>query len=292
MPAITFEQVKTIPSILWLFWLDIAYVGDLGSPSYYAKGNKSSFDFALDMLNQPTHREIEQLSSLIVVSGWYQAAESTPDWFTLSVVDGSSSNFDLDARRLESPDLVAAFNDESRSRQRFRIETRCGVDCKLRFSNQGSSTTILPNEAPGYFSDQYATLVIDENRVVDETKSMSKIKIDFFESLRPTFYSIYNGFLPWLLIAGVMSFLICSLVYIRRRRLPLLMMFATACWVAFFCRLLVLVLVHVSSFNAIGVTYSLPLYFLSIASSGLSIGLLVGVSRVRLSAAFQRRYKN
>jgi len=74
---------------------------------------------------------------------------------------------------------------------------------------------------------------------------------------------------------GLIAFFAMFGVYIKERSVPVLFVISGAVWLAVLVRQILLLLVHISSFPAIIMLYSMPVYSLLLIASLMSLYLLI-----------------
>ncbi len=101
----------------------------------------------------------------------------------------------------------------------------------------------------------------------------------FSLKMRTFLHRVYSMFMPYLNVCGILAFLVSCFFVIRRADYPIIWALAAVCWISVASRSVILVLVHISSFQAITLPYMQPLFTLSKIASILSFGVLVYFSQ-------------
>ena len=96
--------------------------------------------------------------------------------------------------------------------------------------------------------------------------------------MRSVVYDGYKVTFPILISIGFLSFLGGIPIMWKRRTWPVLFALASACWILIAVRIVLLVLIHISSFYAIYNHYLLPAYLLLCIAPILSIAAVLSIT--------------
>ena len=104
------------------------------------------------------------------------------------------------------------------------------------------------------------------------------VRIRASYKIRSKLYQVYQTGFPLLVWIGLMSFLGGIPLMWKRRTWPVLFALAGACWTLIAVRIVILVLVDISSFPAMTNHYLLPAYLLLCLAPILSIAAVVSIT--------------
>ena len=275
MPQINFSQVKQIPSALISVWKSMSSAGNFyESTVWKIWGPESTFNRAVSVLNQPAHFPMIGISSNVEVAGWYHYQGKGNDWFNLKVSDDFNQDISYILTRVESLDLVNTFKDKDASHQRFLIKSRCSQGCKLTFLPKVGDAFILSIEnSQQYISKNNHILAFDYINL--DKGSKDNIRYNFSLKIRKAMFQLYQQFIPSLIISGLLTFAVSTILVFQKSQYSIIYAITTACWISIATRSAILVLVDISSFPAITVVYMQPIFALSLIASILSIKLII-----------------
>ena len=106
--------------------------------------------------------------------------------------------------------------------------------------------------------------------------------------MRSAIYEWYKTGFPLLISIGFLSFLGGIPLMWKKRAWPVLFALAGACWILIAVRIILLVLIDISSFPAIENHYLLPAYLLLCIAPILSIGAVVSITWSRNNPGLRR----
>ncbi len=284
MPNISVAQWKQFPSKV----VSAFNVAMLQSP--VAETGGASFE-PVDQLqsvreflgNPRTMRSVSE-ANINSVSGWLY---STNDhWISFNCwIKGKEKISALG--RLASQDIVEHFKDPKADFQRFSITVKGDKNCSLFVDAAPLSQYPIKLLSPGLikldFNGQTDLLYIE---------SISNTRVNLVEKkaidIKMTLATVYKKYMPYLVLLGGCVYLIYFLLWtVKRKSMTDVFFVSTMMWCLFLSRVVILILVDISSFPAID-----PLYF-SAAFPVLSLAafcslLLIDVSS--LFSEFSRRY--
>lgn len=232
-----------------------------GGPSAHAGGRLDSVKlFLRNPFSVPSREE-----DTIRISGWYYDSNSDEDWIMLSC---SNQADNVPVNRVSSPDIASAMNNPSAVEQRFNFTLAAHSECNI-FNSQNESInlkTIMEGKS-GPFTIGGATLFIDSaNRAVPVNLYNASA------SVKQKITAFYKTILPWLFWAGIIAFTLNCIRYVFTKTWPpALFICALASWGLVATRMVILILIDISSFPAIGSLYMGPAFPLLIAAIFLSI---------------------
>ena len=234
----------------------------------------------LRFLNFPMFTPSSSALSKYRVSAWYYRKGG--DWISAKVrnPDGTLALAKMD--RYSSPDIQSAFKDPDASQQRFILDTACVDKCVLEIETpEGQKAEKTLGEIRGKAAD----IVVGGGSVhFDSTETtfdaFAPARIDgFCNVLRMNILSHYSWLSVPTLIVGLLSFLVATVLYWRTAMLNICYVVALVSWVLVFARTSLLILIDVTSFPALQLTYLVPAYFLLISGAVLSCAALLNLAR-------------
>jgi hypothetical protein len=247
-----------------------------------SSGTEAQLATVLRFLNFPMFTPSPGVMPKYRVSAWYYRRGR--DWIVATVrnTDGTLAQTRMD--RNSSPDLQAAFNDADASQQRFILDTTCVDKCVLEIETpEGQKVEKSLGEIRAGKADIIVgggTVHIDSAETSLDTFAPARID-GFCNTLRRTILFYYSRLSIPTVIAGLLSFLVATVLYWRTAMLNICYVVALVSWVLVFARISVLVLIDATSFPALTVTYLAPAYFLLISGAVLSCAALLNLARPR-----------
>lgn len=194
---------------------------------------------------------------IVTFRGWYYSKSQPDFWLSVICSDGNK-----EVIRQSSPDIAKAMSNNAAIAQRFVIEIpeqdRCHI--QLASGQKISFATLKESSTGAILNDSQDIFYLDSARFLFPQQILrlsSKIK-----TLLGKLYSII---IPVLLSISVIT-LIGTLAYLVKQRCffqPVLMV-AILAWTLVFTRMVLLVLIDISSFPAINALYMGPAFSLSI----------------------------
>lgn len=267
MPAVTGAQWKTVPAKVWnaislLAWQDVAPPRLRSHARLTQAGGMWRF---VGRPRVPDHPD--ELGDWVV--GWFY----TPDdaWIRLRCGPGATP---VDIPRVPSPDIAAHFDDPDARERRFQFRLPTEPGCMLEANTAANPATLaLADVAAGtkHFAFAGGDLHFDS---VDGGIHPAAVAPAWAGSVRHWIGGIYAIVLPCLLGLGVLAYAGAVLLGVRRKRLTPLLVLALTGWGLVVSRMLVLVLVDISSFPAVNVQYMQPAFPLAVLAALLSCAAL------------------
>jgi len=301
LPVITWEQIRKIPQTSIDVINQLADTRSFHPPYSASLGTKEKFLKALIFLNHPNHfplggerrdrvKEGKSPDGKVLIEGWYYDKKKGDAWFHADFICPDNSNLRFSLDRNFSPDIVDHFHDPKAYLQRFGILVDYQKNCNLIISNKSASKLSLKigkvvQAVPKNWAFGSAILFIDSatmNPYSNEFRLSASYKI------RSVIYEWYKTGFPLLIGIGFLSFLGGIPLMWKKRTWPVLFALAGACWILIAVRIVILVLIDISSFSAIETYYLLPAYLLLCIAPILSIGAVVSITWSRDNPGLRR----
>lgn len=185
----------------------------------------------------------------ILLAGWYYAPSK--DWIELEC---RNSNQPLTSPiiRNDSPDIAQHFKDQSALRQRFSMKITTADLCSIKVQNRSATdipiAAVMQLKSPSVNLGD-GTLFFDERTAVVHS-------YDRQLKLKHSIGVLYSQVAPIMVAAGAGSFVLCVILALVRRRTPVeLFWLVGMLWVIYLTRMILVILVDISSFPAIGYLY-------------------------------------
>jgi hypothetical protein len=274
IPNLGATQLGLMPNAILRAWAVLAVVDtvNLAGPSL---GSPDQLDRDRRYLGQPpTTAALSELG--IYVSGWYRPTDGS--WLSLTCSDGGSGLViaAVPLGRLPSPDLVTAFSDPTLTSNRFTITAPGQAGCSLSPASDPADRIPLASildTGPGAYDLHAGSLQIQQ---VQAFPGSTAWPTAVFAAL----VRIYSVLLLAVAIGGGACLVGGLLIGVRRRRFPTQLVVAMAAiLVMVLCRVAILVLVDVSSFNAIDALYMQSVFPMSVLAGIAGIGVLYAAAR-------------
>jgi hypothetical protein len=205
------------------------------------------------------------------LSGWFYSTER--DWIVLNCsMNGTIIKKEID--RMDSPDIAERFKDPDANYQRFSIMIPGNEDCHI--STAFSPSINLPIETlPG---EQGAEFKVGENGIlcIDHVSATADDSAqDLPLMVKHLLTLLYKLITPVFVLAGAVAYfayLISTLI--RKAAITGMFIVCTMMWCLFFSRILLLVLIDISSFPAIHILYMSAGFPILCIASFLSVQLI------------------
>ena len=287
LPRVTREQLSWIPERFGeaIRFVSLLHAPTLGAPP--STGNREELTRAAAFLNYPLHTESLDYPPRHVLNGWYFGG--TDAWLALDVKTPDGRAAPALIERDVSPDLERHFGTRVAKRQRFTIDTTCRPECRLNFSSDKNdrldiSIDEVVRRSPGGFALGGATLYFDVARNTESSIEPNDVRIIMSHKVGAAASRLYAALIPGFLALGGLVF-IGAAIWIAR--LPkfgppsAVMGIAASLWVLIAARIVILVLIDVTSFPAIHGLYLGPAMYLAPAAALLSLWAVVTAIRER-----------
>ena len=274
MPPLSISELKQIPATIGrsISWLMLRYPLEGYSPV----GPEAPDLLTLNFLNFPIYAPPSGQTQYAALEGWYYLRAD--QWPRISVVNPRGDLAPFTLLRRVSPDIEKHFNDSGAGRQRFTIYTECELNCDLLLEKSTSQLRVKLAEiveGKHFFEGSYGQFFIDSAIVRNRTNLGYPSKLS--AEIRAVVYRGYQIVMPVALPMGIAAFFAAALLsWTTRSNLTELAISATV-WLLLGCRVLLLVLMDVSSSPGLTSNYLSPALYLSIAAPILSIGSLIKV---------------
>lgn len=279
MPTITQAQAASIPATIGLAAVELSSGYGL-NPAWVEAGRSSDTgpgrDQALAFLNHPLYWT--SAVPRVALRGWYYTPSE--GWLTLTVVRPNGGSAPLTLERQPSPDLVTYFSDPAATERRFIAETNCSTSCLLVATVADGTVLRVPLgdvAAGAHFAFGEGELHFDEVRAEPAYRVEDDMRVRAARTVRSGLLEIYRAILPGLLGLGGLAFLVGLAFAWKKPDFDLILALAVTTWLLVATRIILLVLIHISSFPALDPIYMGPVYGVSVAAALLSIAAVVSL---------------
>jgi hypothetical protein len=205
------------------------------------------------------------------LKGWFYSTSS--DWITLNCsINGTTVKKEID--RIVSPDIAQNFNNPNANFQRFLINISDNEDCSIATNSSPSNILpiklILEKQEAVHNIGETGSLHIDQ---VSHSYTYSEKYIPF--KIKNILGNIYKIMMPIIALSGAFVYL-AYLIFILIRKILItdILIVSTLMWCLFISRILLLVLVDISSFPAINETYMSAAFPILCMAAFLSLQLV------------------
>jgi len=214
--------------------------------------------------------------AIVRIRGWYHSKSG--NWISLKCLDGDNIIVKPISRN-SSPDLFSHFGDEGSKNQRFNFEIKEKEDCKI----------INPIDNGYYQISPYGNKYIKSIEIgggtlyIDSIYNDSINKYKFALNIKKEISKIYKYLIIELFFLGLISIIFLSILKITKNKFYFncfLFILSIGLWVLFASRILLLVLVDITSFPAIDQLYINSGFIIIILSSVLSIATILTIKKI------------
>jgi hypothetical protein len=206
----------------------------------------------------------------IELSGWFYS--NNLDWIVLNCsMNGTKIKRYVD--RISSPDIVEHFKDPNANFQRFSISVPKNEDCSISIEFLPSNN--LPIEAllektGGHSVGENGTLYVDQILQANVHSAQ-----DLLLKIKNSLANIYKLIIPILVLLGAFSYFVyLILILIGKTPVNDTFVISSMMWCLFFSRILLLILVDISSFPAIEGLYMSAAFPILCLAAFLSLQLI------------------
>lgn len=290
MPPITWHQITEGLANNWREAYNGAFMPSFPASLIGSSGTREALQSALRFLNHPTHVRAKILEPKLApyrITGWYYQAG--PEWIEVMVKRPDGAPAELLFGRLRSADLVKHFKDDGALLQRYVIETECNDDCILTARTpQGeeiSRTLGQLSPAPLGIALGQGTLYVDTVSVSGDAAGPPSLAEAWASRIRTSVLDWYRYIYLPVLALGALGFVLCSLLYWRSAIWNVCYVMAMVSWILAVSRIGLLLLISATSFEAFGLHYAAPIYFMLISGAVSSCAAWLQLSGWELSAA-------
>lgn len=240
-----------------------------------SNGSKEARAVRLRFLNYPLHTKSPADSldpAAYKISGWYY--RSGAEWISISVKrpDGSAANPHLD--RHASPDIATHFKDELASQQRYVIGVECNKQCVLQMQTAdgeiAEKTFGELSRAPFGFTLGKGTFYVDSVSPDADATYRPTPADAVANKVRVAISGLYKYAMMPVLAAGVIAFLVSTILYRRRALGDPCYVMALAAWLLVASRVALLLLVTATSFPVLLSLYMAPAYYMLVCAAVFS----------------------
>lgn len=263
LPHISHSQWKQLPSSLLS---GIRQISLLQRPDIQAKpssGYQSDMISALEFLGNPVHTASPKDTDIYRIEGWFYSPSH--DWITGQLTSGDQTST-ISIARLDSPNLINAFNDSGALHQRFDFEISCATPCNFKLIDKtGASLSLNLAHMVGqkYSSHLGASILnIDQMTKYPANGSSSDMRTTASIAVRSFNAHLFSVFMPWLAAAAAVAILLVGIIALFTRRLTKIDAIAVAIWGLLLSRLFLLGIIDISSFPGMTSEYLAPAYVL------------------------------
>lgn len=255
LPPMRQDQWGLLPDALSKGIKKLAYL-DGQRTSNQSTGQTSKINEYEDFLGRPLVSKSAK-SEIIFISGWVQAENN--QWFRLDC-NGPEGKISYHPARKKSPDINT--NGLSGKDVRFEFNTKRTDECTLIMDDGNGSFNINEKiNLPGMKKVGNSLFQFD-NFNLEKINTYKSIDLNYF-------YKFYGITLSFLLPLGFLC-LIYNLFYGDKNRSKMFVLEISA-WVLVGTRLVLLSLIHISSFHTMSYLYLGPILIIIIFASFLSI---------------------
>jgi hypothetical protein len=245
----------------------------------FSGGTEVDLRLALNFLNRPLYSRSPDLPSAVTqytLSAWYYRSGS--DWITAEVKNPDGSPAETKLVRTPSPDIQAGFKDPAASQQRFMLDTTCNDKCVLEVETpEGQKAGKELGEfrlGRSEIKVGGGTVHVDSATVKSDPFAPTRIE-ELCNRLRIGIMTHYFWVSIPVLIAGLSSFLVVTIIWPCRALDDLCYVVGVACWLLVIVRTSLLVLIDATSFPTLTGFYIAPAYFLMIGGAVLFCAALL-----------------
>lgn len=222
-------------------------------------------NFAADFIGRPESMPGQQART-ISLNGWF--GPQSNDWIEVRCKSPHKTPV-IPIKRQKSPDIVSHFGDPAADQQRFDFTISNFEACNIGVVGQPDAVISLASmqrESPvSYKLGQYS-LQLDNVNVPPSPLSNAWFPVKKY------LLSLYQIISPILFFSGGVAFLaICIARVFGAGRISDLMVLTSSLWVIYIARILIIVLVDITSFPAINSLYLMPAYSISLLAAALSL---------------------
>jgi hypothetical protein len=205
----------------------------------------------------------------IEISGWFYS--TSRDWIVLNCSIGVSK-IKRDIDRRSSPDIAEYFKDPNANFQRFSINVTGDEECSISTNSLPSNNFPIKAllEKSGFKVGENGTLYVER---ILQTNNYSAQHLPL--KLKNSLVNFYKIIIPFLVLTGAFVYFV-NLIFILIGRVAITDYFivSTAMWCLFFFRILLLVLVDISSFPSINGLYMSAAFPILCLAAFLSLQLM------------------
>jgi hypothetical protein len=270
MPNISLERLKELPEKM----VEALSLAMVQFPVSATKGPSLS---PLDQLqkvrlflgNPLTTFELSERRTEL--RGWFYSANH--DWIFLNcLVTGKVIKRKVD--RLESPDIAQHFKNPNANFQRFSLSVPGNENCSISSIDSPSKNlqikTLLEKQKTGLKFGKNGTLYFDK---ISQTEDSLRQKL--FLDIKNSLAKLYRLIVPVLVLLGALTYFIYLIsLWLGKVSLNDVFILGTSMWCLLLSRILLIILVDISSFPAINALYMSAAFPIICLASFLSLQLV------------------
>lgn len=231
--------------------------------SVYRPSSGLLSDYPLNFLGFPRYRP-EKMSDSLSFGGYYYSTDSSWIYLTCPTYDGVEKKIIVPERK-PSSDVNLILNESDEQKYRLNIN-EVDANCNLIFENNSSLVELKSLSLGRVYEKKIPKSVLH----IDYIKKNALLEVRV-ERLKNFLLIIYRNMVPVLAISGFILFIFCFLYFRENKMVRNLVILSMGLWIAYISRILVLSLVHITSFDGLYIEYMKPAYLTLNISSMLSI---------------------
>jgi hypothetical protein len=290
LPRMTGQQWASLPRTLLdaVEMIALPPLPTAEAPSSSTSVISEDFDRYWTFLNNPRVETIDP-SAEVTVLGWYYDSQSA-QWPVFKAYGEGGQVIPFSETRQASADLQRHFSDVGAGYNRFQIRFRCPNTCAIGAltSSPPELRLALDRDRPLSVASGSAQLYVDSVSGGAYAKRINNVTDEFAANVRGGLSRLYLRLLPLLLCAGLIAAIAASWRAIRTRSLAPLLPTALAAWALVATRIVILALIHASSFPAINISYSAPAQYAAVVAAFLSIAAVARNATLRRNSRMSR----
>ena len=290
LPRMTGQQWASLPRALLDAVEMIAHPPLLASeaPSSSTSVTSEDFERYWTFLNYPRVKTIDP-SAEVTVLGWYYDSQSV-QWPVFKAYGEGDQEIPFSETRQPSVDLQRGFSDVGAGHNRFQMRFRCPSTCTIGVltSSHPALRLALDGDQPLSVASGSAQLNVDSVSDGAYATGIHSATDKLAADVRGGLSRLYIRLLPLLLFSGLAAAIAASWRAVRTQTLHPLLLAALAAWALVASRIVILGLIHVSSFPAINITYSAPAQYVAVVAAFLSIAAVARNASLRRNSRMSR----
>ncbi len=261
MPNITKEQLKEIPAKIIQGIRLITLQSDSLAFANESSGSSNQLNKAKAFLGFPRSTNIRnEENAELHLTGWYYHPDMS--WIRLKC-----EKSDKEIKKLSSPDIAIFFKDKRASYSRFEVYD--DQNCTIASTNKDSNFIELNKLSKNNFIFNGGQLWIDETN-----KDYFVQNEELSKKIKGILYAIYKVISPCLFLVGITFFLYSTyMIASKKNHMTDLFILTSTLWLMLMSRIILLVLVDITSFPGITPLYLSSGFCLLILASILSLCL-------------------
>lgn len=212
------------------------------------------------------------------LTGWYYSVNPN-EWIVLNCSAANKTKISRGVQRINSPDIAEQFRNPNANLQRFAISVPTNEDCSISVdilpSSNISVKALLEKQKLDISLGDHGTLYIDKVLQINDN-SEHKLPL----KLKSLLADLYKLMIPVIVLLGAVTYFIyLILTLIRKTAITDIFIVTTTLWCLFFTRIVLLVLVDISSFPAINSLYMSVAFPILCIAAFVSLQLIIANSK-------------